>query len=85
MLAEWQKKFPGRIESIATSISSVAPSHLMDATLFGFRGLSARGVADADGDIAFDEAPCGLGGHGLVGQVDVLPMVRHTIYEEAQP
>ena len=60
MLADWEKRFPGRIESIATSIGSVAPSHLMDAKLFGFRELTASGVADAGGDIAFDEEPCAV-------------------------
>ena len=73
MLADWDKRFPGRIESIATSISSVAPSHLMDAKLFGFRELAASGVANADGDIAFDDEPC-----APVGQVDAHLLVRHT-------
>jgi len=30
----------------------------MDARLFDFEDLEATGVADADGDIAFDEEPC---------------------------
>jgi tRNA 2-thiocytidine biosynthesis protein TtcA len=30
----------------------------MDAGLFDFKALRATGVADADGDIAFDEDPC---------------------------
>jgi tRNA 2-thiocytidine biosynthesis protein TtcA len=34
------------------------PSHLMDASLFGFKGLRATGEADPQGDIAFDEEPC---------------------------
>ena len=58
MLADWEKRFPGRIESIASSLASVKPSHLMDAQLFGFRDLVASGAPDAAGDIAFDEAPC---------------------------
>ena len=59
MLADWEKRFPGRIESIASSLASVKPSHLMDAQLFGFRNLVASGAPDAAGDIAFDEEPCG--------------------------
>ncbi len=62
MLADWEKRFPGRIESIATSLASVKPSHLMDAELFGFRGLVASGMPDAAGDTAFDEEPCGTPG-----------------------
>ena len=79
MLADWDKRFPGRIESIATSISNVAPSHLMDPKLFGFRELAASGVANADGDIAFDDEPC-----APVGQVDAHLLVRHTS-KAAQP
>ncbi len=58
MLAEWERRHPGRVQTIFNSLARVVPSHLMDATLFGFRELAATGVADADGDIAFDEPPC---------------------------
>jgi tRNA 2-thiocytidine biosynthesis protein TtcA len=40
MLADWEKRFPGRIESIAGALGNVAPSQLMDAGLFDFRGLA---------------------------------------------
>ena len=33
MLAEWDQKFPGRVESIFSAISNVAPSHLLDTHL----------------------------------------------------
>lgn len=58
MLAEWDKRFPGRIENTFNALARVVPSHLMDARLFDFRGLAATGVPDTDGDIAFDEDPC---------------------------
>jgi tRNA 2-thiocytidine biosynthesis protein TtcA len=58
MLREWEKKFPGRVENIFSSLSTVVPSHLMDRDLFGFAGLQATGEAMQDGDIAFDEEPC---------------------------
>lgn len=58
MLAEWDRRHPGRVQTIFGSLARVVPSHLMDASLFGFRDLVAAGVADADGDIAFDEPPC---------------------------
>jgi len=57
MLAEWDRRHPGRVQTIFSSLTRVVPSHLMDASLFGFRDLVATGVADADGDIAFDEEP----------------------------
>ena len=41
MLADWERRYPGRIESIAGALKNVAPSHLMDAGLFDFAGLAA--------------------------------------------
>ena len=54
LLREWDKKFPGRIESIFRSIQNVAPSHLLDRNLFDFAAVMAAGTADVDGDKAFD-------------------------------
>ena len=54
LLREWDKKFPGRVESIFRSIQNVAPSHLLDRNLFDFAAVKADGIADADGDKAFD-------------------------------
>jgi len=39
MLRDWQKKFPGRIESIFSAIKNVAPSQLADTNLFDFANL----------------------------------------------
>ena len=54
MLREWQKKFPGRIESILRALSDVRASHLMDRGLFDFAGLVPTGRENAEGDTAFD-------------------------------
>ncbi len=48
MLREWQRRHPGRIESIARALTAVRPSHLMDRALFDFAGLKATGVALAE-------------------------------------
>ncbi len=58
LMREWEKKFPGRIESLFNSLSNVVPSHLMDRNLHPFSTLRASGAPMADGDIAFDETPC---------------------------
>ncbi|WUR12876.1 tRNA 2-thiocytidine(32) synthetase TtcA [[Empedobacter] haloabium] len=58
MLREWEKKHPGRVESVFSSLSTVIPSHLMDRNLFGFTDLKTDGVPNPLGDIAFDEEPC---------------------------
>jgi tRNA 2-thiocytidine biosynthesis protein TtcA len=36
------------------ALQSIVPSHLLDGKAFDFKGLKATGVADADGDHAFD-------------------------------
>src|SRR5215469_4391421 len=58
LIREWDKRFPGRVDNMFNALSNVVPSHLMDHTLFPFGTLRATGVADAQGDIAFDEEPC---------------------------
>ncbi|HEY1227513.1 MAG TPA: tRNA 2-thiocytidine(32) synthetase TtcA [Ramlibacter sp.] len=70
MLREWEKKHPGRLETMANALQNVVPSHLGDGTLFDFTGLKATGVADVDGDKAFDAedfgAPPALPGLSVV-------------------
>jgi tRNA 2-thiocytidine biosynthesis protein TtcA len=58
MLTEWEKQFPGRVESIFSALSTVIPSHLLDKNLFDFAKLQCDGKPNALGDIAFDEEPC---------------------------
>jgi tRNA 2-thiocytidine biosynthesis protein TtcA len=51
MLRDWEKRHPGRVETIFTALQNVAPSQLADAKLFDFAGLdSLRGTADAAPD-----------------------------------
>ncbi len=55
MLQEWDKRFPGRIETMFTALQDVIPSHLLDNKLFDFKSInSTSGVIDG-GDIAFDK------------------------------
>jgi len=49
----------------------VVPSHLMDASLFGFKDLKVDGVANPLGDIAFDEEPCST---PTMGTIPLTPM-----------
>ncbi|MCX7089009.1 MAG: tRNA 2-thiocytidine(32) synthetase TtcA [Methylococcales bacterium] len=39
MLSNWDKQYPGRLETIFTSLQNVAPSQLADRQLFDFVGL----------------------------------------------
>lgn len=50
MLREWGKRYPGRIENIFSSLSTVVPAHLMDTNLFDFNQL---GTESSDEDEAF--------------------------------
>jgi tRNA 2-thiocytidine biosynthesis protein TtcA len=68
MLEEWEAKFPGRIESIFSSICNVSASQLADPRLFDFSALDrlrssatcpeAESVADAAPDTVPDAASC---------------------------
>ncbi|RPJ45464.1 MAG: tRNA 2-thiocytidine(32) synthetase TtcA [Betaproteobacteria bacterium] len=54
MLREWEKRSPGRVETILTSLQNVRPSHLLDRALFDFGAVTATGAPVAEGDTAFD-------------------------------
>ena len=54
MLHEWERKHPGRVESMFTALQNVVPSHLMDSARYDFKGLKTTGIASEDGDKAFD-------------------------------
>jgi tRNA 2-thiocytidine biosynthesis protein TtcA len=41
LLREWEKKQPGRLESIFGALTNVAPSHLLDRSLFDFTKIAA--------------------------------------------
>jgi tRNA 2-thiocytidine biosynthesis protein TtcA len=54
MLKEWDRKHPGRVDTMFTALQNIVPSHLADGTQYDFRGLTLTGVADDGGDKAFD-------------------------------
>jgi tRNA 2-thiocytidine biosynthesis protein TtcA len=55
MLNSWDKKYPGRIQSIYRSMQSIVPSHLMDKNYYDFINIHTTGEKTVDGDIAFDK------------------------------
>lgn len=57
MLREWDKKYPGRIESMFRAMGNIVTTHMMDPRLHDFRNARATGVADPGGDTAFDAEP----------------------------
>ena len=42
MLREWERRHPGRLDSIFSALSNVAPSHLLDRALHDFAHLAAE-------------------------------------------
>jgi tRNA 2-thiocytidine biosynthesis protein TtcA len=58
MLSDWQKRCPGRAESIFNALSNVVTTHLLDRRLQDFATIRASGMAVPGGDIAFDDDPC---------------------------
>ena len=53
MLEGWRREHPGRIESLATALGNVVPSHLADRKLFDFTAAGA-GMPAQEGDMVFD-------------------------------
>ena len=61
MMHDWDKRYPGRTESVFTAIQNVVPSHLGDNGLFDFRNLTLDTQVD-EGDIAFDSPEMPISG-----------------------
>lgn len=55
MLQEWDKRFPGRIETMFKSLQDVVPSHLLDHKIFDFKSIDRHSGIINGGDIAFDK------------------------------
>ncbi len=56
MMADWDRRFPGRTEAAFSALQNVVPSHLADNDLFDFKQLStSTDLAEMDGgDTVFD-------------------------------
>ena len=50
MLREWDRKFPGRIETIFAAMQNVVPSHLADSSLFDFKSLKINSGENSQND-----------------------------------
>lgn len=55
MMQQWDKKFPGRLETMFRSIQNIQLSHLADTSRYDFFNLKAQDQPFIDGDTAFDE------------------------------
>ncbi len=66
MLNDWERRFPGRIESMFQALGNVVPSHLLDPKLYPFKGLQPTQQPDPNGDQGFDFEFPGKTEHTLV-------------------
>lgn len=46
MMADWDRRYPGRTESVFTALQNVIPSHLADGMLYDFKDLRASEVGE---------------------------------------
>jgi tRNA 2-thiocytidine biosynthesis protein TtcA len=60
LLRDWEKRFPGRVDTLFTSMSNVVPSHLLDRRLFEFSNLRTAEEDVAPGTIEPDSAAAAL-------------------------
>jgi tRNA 2-thiocytidine biosynthesis protein TtcA len=60
MLVDWEKRYPGRLQTAFGALGRVVPSHLMDSALHEFANLRTSGMTNLSGDIAFDEESCAM-------------------------
>lgn len=54
MLRDWDKQYPGRIETMFSAMQNVVPSHLNDHKLFDFKSITHNSEVVDGGDLAFD-------------------------------
>ena len=57
MLQDWEKKHPGRLDTMFSALKKISPSHLLDSSLYDFKNLSKDIPEEAGGDTAFDPDP----------------------------
>jgi len=75
-LREWEKRFPGRVESIFNALGNVAPTHLLDRALHDFAAVRATGAPSPDGDRAFDEDEALAGASHAEAATTAVPIAR---------
>ena len=56
MMADWDRRYPGRTESVFSALQNIVPSHLADNVFFDFKGLRlGTELNEVDGgDTVFD-------------------------------
>ncbi|HMA32126.1 MAG TPA: tRNA 2-thiocytidine(32) synthetase TtcA [Casimicrobiaceae bacterium] len=73
LLREWEKRHPGRVESIFNAMGNVVPTHLLDRRLQDFASVRATLQPEPEGDRAFDteEFPLSADRMGVLAEEDL--------------
>lgn len=66
MLRDWDRRYPGRIETMFSAMQNVVPSHLCDRELFDFTAIQQGMDVVNGGDLAFDREEFPLQPAGFV-------------------
>jgi tRNA 2-thiocytidine biosynthesis protein TtcA len=86
MMADWDRRYPGRTESVFTALQSVVPSHLADGMLYDFKGLRAgNGVGETGDDNAAFDMPRPVGPAGVLKFVEAWESDVTTISGRSDP
>ncbi|MGL5037114.1 MAG: tRNA 2-thiocytidine(32) synthetase TtcA [Aeromonas sp.] len=76
MMQDWDRRFPGRIETMFTAIQDVIPSHLLDHKLFDFKSINRdSGIIDG-GDKAFDPPELPKAPLLDINEIDMLDVIE---------
>lgn len=76
MMADWDRRYPGRTESVFTALQNIVPSHLADTALFDFKGLQVRArVEEMDGGDTLFDLPTFDGEVATFAAASVIPLV----------
>ncbi len=84
MMEDWDRRYPGRTESVFTAMQNILPSHLADNAQFDFRGLTLATPVE-EGDIAFDPPempPAGGIPIGITGRMAADDRQRPQIHQK---
>ncbi|HFR4115348.1 TPA: tRNA 2-thiocytidine(32) synthetase TtcA [Yersinia enterocolitica] len=85
MLRDWDKQYPGRIETMFSAMQNVVPSHLNDHKLFDFKNITHNSEIVDGGDLAFDREELPLQPVGWQPEDaedgDIQPLVRLDVLE----
>jgi len=76
MLRDWDKRYPGRIETMFSAMQNVVPSHLSDTSLFDFKSITHGSDVVDGGDLAFDREEIPMMPAGWVPEDDETPPVQ---------